>query len=70
MGSTPDTDTYSVRRVEEVRLLPGALGTFSIAMQSISFVGPAFSALLMFQIVAGYAGVSVAFAFLMAGVII
>jgi len=52
---------------ERIGLLPGALGTFSVTMQSISFIGPAFSALLLFQVVAGFTGVSIGFAFLVAG---
>ncbi len=50
--------------------MPGALGPFSVTMQSISFVGPAFSGLLLFQVIASYAGVSAPFAFLVAGAII
>jgi amino acid transporter len=63
------TETNEAQR-SAAGLLPGALGTFSLTMQSISFVGPAFSALLLFQVIAGYAGVSVAFSFLIAGAII
>ena len=51
-------------------LAAGTIGTFAVTMQSIGFVGPAFSALLLFQVIAGYSGVSVAFSFLIAGAII
>lgn len=51
-------------------LLRGALGTFSVTMQSVSFVGPAFAVLLLFQVIAAYSGVSVGFTFLIAGAII
>ncbi len=67
---SPGRGSRAAAPATPTRLLPGALGTFSVAMQSISFVGPAFSALLLFQVVAGYAGVSVAFSFLVAGAII
>ncbi len=60
----------SSQRASSSGLLPGALGQFSVTMQSVSFVGPAFSALLLFQVVAAFAGVSVAFAFVIAGAII
>jgi amino acid transporter len=49
---------------------PDALGPFAVTVQSISFVGPAFSGLFLFAVIAGFAGVSVAFAFLVAGAII
>lgn len=55
---------------DAIGLRSGALGTFSMTMQSISFVGPAFSALLLFQVIAGFSGVSVGFAYLIAGAII
>ncbi len=69
-GTGTDGQAAAGERHGSTGLLPGALGQFSITMQSISFVGPAFSALLLFQVVAGFAGVSVAFAFAIAGVII
>src|SRR4051794_23547153 len=47
-----------------------ALGPFAVALQSVSFVGPAFSGLLLFPVIAGFAGVSAAFCFLVAGAII
>ncbi len=65
-GSAPDSN----RTAGGSSLLPGALGPFSVTMQSISFVGPAFSGLLLFQVIAAYAGVSAPFAFLVAGAII
>ena len=47
-----------------------ALGPFAVAIQSISFVGPAFSGLFLFAVITGFAGISAAFAFLVAGAII
>jgi amino acid transporter len=49
---------------------PDALGPFAVTVQSVSFVGPAFSGLLLFAVISGFAGVSAAFAFLVAGAII
>jgi amino acid transporter len=47
-----------------------ALGPFAVTVQSVSFVGPAFSGLFLFPVIAIFAGVSVALAFLIAGAII
>src|SRR3954452_5376235 len=47
-----------------------ALGPFSSTVQSVSFVGPAFSGLFLFPVIAIFAGVSAALAFLIAGAII
>jgi amino acid transporter len=47
-----------------------ALGPFAVAVQSVSFVGPAFSGLFLFPVIAIFAGISAALAFLIAGAII
>ena len=47
-----------------------ALGPFAVTVQSVSFVGPAFSGLLLFPVIATFAGVAGAFSFLVAGAII
>ena len=47
-----------------------ALGPLEVAVQSVSFVGPAFSGLLLFPVIAIFAGVSGALAFLIAGALI
>src|SRR4051794_8356602 len=49
---------------------PEALGPFAVTVQSVSFVGPAFSGLFLFPVIAIFAGVSAALAFLIAGAII
>jgi amino acid transporter len=71
-GKMPGQGDSAPRQVGTSRpgLLPGALGTLSATMQSISFVGPAFSALLLFQVVAGFAGVSIGFTFLVGGALV
>lgn len=47
-----------------------ALGPVAITVQSVSFVGPAFSGLFLFPVIAIFAGVAAALAFLIAGAII
>ncbi len=47
-----------------------ALGPVAVTVQSVSFVGPAFSGLFLFPVIAIFAGVSAALAFLIAGAII
>jgi amino acid transporter len=47
-----------------------ALGPLAVTVQSVSFIGPAFSGLFLFPVIAIFAGASVALAFLIAGAII
>jgi amino acid transporter len=60
----------SAQEPEGPGLEADALGPFAVTVQSVSFVGPAFSGLFLFPVIAIFAGVSAALAFLIAGAII
>ncbi len=57
-------------RASEDGLEPNVLGLPSLIMQSISFVAPAVSVLLTFQLIAGFAGIASPFALAVVAVII